>query len=77
MWDGWTPFTWGQGNYVSVPNYAGFIFQYFSIKKIGWDVQKQECPIECVFTVDRNYLHNADALLFDVCLTGPREYRET
>src|SRR4051812_46547441 len=42
----------------------------------GWDIQKDRCPVDCRFTVDRKMLHSADALLFDVCLTGPHEYRE-
>jgi hypothetical protein len=59
-----TPFGWGQGDTLSLPNYA------------GWVVQKTKCPVECIFTTERRLLHSADALLFDVCLTGPREYRE-
>ena len=35
-----------------------------------------ECPVNCIFTTERKYLHSADALLFDTCLTGPTEYRE-
>ena len=49
---------------MGTPNYGGFVFR------------KPECPVDCSFTTDRRYFYNADALLFDVCQTGPREYRD-
>eukprot|EP01116_Phalansterium_solitarium_P024439 TRINITY_DN8965_c0_g1_i1.p1 TRINITY_DN8965_c0_g1~~TRINITY_DN8965_c0_g1_i1.p1 ORF type:complete len:669 (-),score=258.69 TRINITY_DN8965_c0_g1_i1:189-2195(-) len=64
MYDGGTPFGWGDGQHTPAPNYA------------GWDVDKGECPVNCHFTTDRRLYHSADALLFDTCLTGPVEHRE-
>jgi hypothetical protein len=64
MWDSASPFTWGQGQVVHPPNYGGYV------------VDKGNCPVECIFSSDRRLAPKADALLFDVCLTGPREYRE-
>lgn len=64
MWDGNTPFGWGDGEVVHVPNYGGFTYN------------KGKCPVECEWAYDRTRLPSADAVLFDPCLTGPTQYRE-
>jgi Glycosyltransferase family 10 (fucosyltransferase) C-term/Concanavalin A-like lectin/glucanases superfamily len=64
MWDGMTPFSWGQGNPVGAPNYAGY------------RIEKPKCPVECEWTADKRRWADADALVFDVCLTGPTEFRQ-
>lgn len=64
MWDSATPFSWGDGQIINPPNYGGYT------------IDKGECPVNCIFTTERKYLHSADALLFDTCLTGPTEYRD-
>jgi hypothetical protein len=64
MWDGGTPFGWGDGDVVQVPNYGGFVYN------------KPKCPVNCVLSTDRSKLPIADAVLFDVCRTGPTQHRE-
>eukprot|EP01113_Clastostelium_recurvatum_P021482 TRINITY_DN2545_c0_g1_i2.p1 TRINITY_DN2545_c0_g1~~TRINITY_DN2545_c0_g1_i2.p1 ORF type:complete len:678 (+),score=136.13 TRINITY_DN2545_c0_g1_i2:131-2164(+) len=63
-WDGGQPFGWGYGKHIPMPNY------------VGYDYTKEDCPVECVWTTDRDKLPEADAILFDPCATGPREWRE-
>lgn len=64
MWDGGTPFGWGDGEEVATPNYGGFTYH------------KGKCPVTCKWSTDRTLLPMADSLLFDPCLTGPHDYRD-
>eukprot|EP00026_Physarum_polycephalum_P004902 Phypoly_transcript_04927.p1 GENE.Phypoly_transcript_04927~~Phypoly_transcript_04927.p1 ORF type:complete len:647 (+),score=65.01 Phypoly_transcript_04927:85-2025(+) len=64
MWDGGTPFGWGDGEVIPLPNYGGFVYH------------KGKCPVQCDWTKDRNLLPAADAILFDPCLTGPTGFRD-
>lgn len=64
MWDGGTPFGWGDGEVVPTPNYGGFTYI------------KGKCPVTCDWTTDRSKLAIADSVLFDPCLTGPTGYRD-